>query len=99
MAPVLGKTPGGMTISSWQKFNQHVDFNAFRRLGFVETKWGTVYLAEHFDSPGWTILWAARDMFCRIECNEGSSQHARKQAALNHAFDQLVTREEVFREL
>ena len=88
-----------MTASSFVKFNKNIERSGFLRLGFVSTKWGTVYLAERFNGSGWTIMWAARNMVCEIECNKGTSHQARKQAAIDHAFDNLATRESVFREL
>ena len=91
--------PSGMTASSFVKFHKNVERSGYLRLGYVETKYGTVYLAERFNGSGWTIMWAARDMTCEIECYRWSSQKKRKQEALNHAFAQLATRESVFREL
>ena len=91
--------PSGMTASSFGKFHENVERSGFLRLGYVETKWGTVYLAERFNGSDWTIMWAARNMVCEIECYRWSSQKKRKQEALNRAFNQLATREAVFKEL
>lgn len=93
-----GVTPGGMGRINWAKFNADIDKMNYNRLGYVETKYGTVYLAERYESTHWVIMWAARDMLQEIECIKNSSQKKRKQEALNAAFMQLQLRAETFGE-
>lgn len=93
-----GVTPGGMGRRNWMKFNADIDRMNYQRLGYVETKYGTVYMAERFEKTHWVIMWAARDMLQEIECNRFSGQQARKQAALNAAFHSLHLRAETFGE-
>ena len=89
-----------MSKIGWERFNAAIDKTGFYRIGYVQTKFGTVYLAEKSGGPaGWTIMWAARDMVQKLECVPGSSQQQRRQAAINEAFRELQSRNSVFKEV
>ena len=93
-------TPGGFTQKCWDAYNRHIEAKGFARVGFADTKYGTVYMAERFDpAEGWIVVWGARDMMCDITCSLESTAEKRRQAALNHAFSNLQGRETVFKEL
>lgn len=94
--------PSGLKEEVYRDFDAAIDRQGFKRLGYEDTKWGRILVAERrYMEPHshWKVIWAVRDFAQILECYPHSSQDMRFKAAVAAAMHHLQNeREPVFRE-
>ena len=101
--------PSGMTAGGQARLDRLINEFGYKPLGFVETKYGKVFLAEKLTgmeqktgslySRGWKVLWSARDTAQELDCPLGMSPATRAQKAMEAAIGFLMDRNDVFKEV
>ena len=98
--------PSGMTAGAQARLDRLVNEFGYKALGFVDTKYGKVYMAEKKEqfrgslySPYWRVIWGARDAAQELEFAIDTSPKGRAQAAVNAAHGYLLDRNDVYKEV
>lgn len=94
--------PSGMKEEVYRHFDAAIDKHGFERVGYEDTKWGRIFVAERWydePQPHWRVMWAVRDFTNTLECYPHSVKDMRFKAAIADAMRHLKDeREPVFRE-
>ena len=98
--------PSGMSGGGKVRLDNLISKYGYKPLGFVETKYGKVFLAERKDqyqgnlyAPIWRVIWGARDAVQQLDCPLRMAPKARAQAALDAANGYLMDRNDVYKEV